>query len=67
MLTCVRFGRLVLNKDVSFELGRLMMGLEEYDAALALFRDSRRLCGEHHVSWYNCGICYFYNEQLCAC
>jgi hypothetical protein len=52
------------NKDVPFELGRLMMGLKEYKAAAALFADSQRHCGEHHVSWYNLGICYHHTKQL---
>jgi tetratricopeptide (TPR) repeat protein len=53
-------------KDVSFELGRVCMGLRRYHDALALFTASQRQCGEHHVSWYNMGISQWYLGSLDA-
>lgn len=48
------------SKDVAFELGRICMGLRRYGDAIALFRDSIRQCGDHHVTQYNIGISLFY-------
>lgn len=48
------------SKDVAFELGRICMGLRRYGDAIALFRDSVRQCGDHHVTQYNIGISLFY-------
>ena len=47
-------------KDVAFEIGRLMMGLRRYDEGIKFFVNSNKLCGEHHVTWYNIGICRSY-------
>lgn len=47
-------------KDVAFEIGRLMMGLRRYDEGIDFFRKSNKFCGEHHVTWYNIGICCSY-------
>ncbi|CAM9373962.1 unnamed protein product, partial [Phaeothamnion confervicola] len=52
------------SKDVAFELGRIFMGLKDFEAASAFFRDSQRFCGVHHVSWYNMGVCHYYLNQL---
>lgn len=51
-------------KDIAFEMGRLMMGLKEYGRAISFFTDSQSFCGEHHVSWYNMGICFNYTGKL---
>ena len=32
--------------------------------AISFFLDSQTFCGEHHVSWYNMGICYNYIGRL---
>ena len=40
------------------------MGLRRYEEALALFSASQRQCGEHHVSWYNAGICRWYMGEF---
>lgn len=45
-----RYFPLQASKDVSFELGRICMGLQRYPQAIALFDASQRQCGEHHVS-----------------
>jgi SAM-dependent methyltransferase len=47
-------------KDVSFELARICMGLKRWHDAITLFHASRRQCGDHHVAWYNIGICNWY-------
>ena len=52
-----RYYPLQTSKDVSFELGRVSMGLKRYADALKLFSASQRQCGEHHgesVSQYAC-------------
>lgn len=46
-------------KDITFELGRIYMGIKQYKTALNYFEDSKKYCGEHPISWYNMGICYF--------
>lgn len=51
-------------KDIAFEVGRLFMTLKLYDEAVHYFEDSQLYCGEHHVSWYNMGICYNYTNEL---
>eukprot|EP00948_MAST-09A_sp_MAST-9A-sp1_P003294 g3294.t1 len=49
-----------VNVDIAFEIGRIMMGLRDYARARDLFLDSLRYCGEHHVTFYNHGICCAY-------
>ena len=51
---------LQLTKDVHFDLGRLYMGLKCYSEGLNMFQHSIDTCDEHHVTWYNMGICYYY-------
>lgn len=51
-------------KDVPFEIGRIFMGLKRYNEAVAMFRDSLKYFSEHHVTWYNLGICYYYLSDL---
>lgn len=47
-------------KDVCFELARVCMGLKDYAAAVEFFGKSNELCGQHHVTWHNLGICYYH-------
>ena len=35
-----------------------------YGCGISFFLDSQTFCGEHHVSWYNMGICYNYIGRL---
>lgn len=51
------------NKDVSFELGRLSMGLHEYGMARRFFLASIAECGRHHVTEYNLGLCRNYEGE----
>ncbi|KAK8813303.1 hypothetical protein WA158_002895 [Blastocystis sp. Blastoise] len=39
-------------KDVCFEVGRMYMGLKEYDKAIRSFKLSNKYCNEHHISFY---------------
>jgi tetratricopeptide (TPR) repeat protein len=50
-------------KDIAFELGRVMMGIKEYSMAMAFFQRSNETCGEHHITYYNLGICSHYLER----
>ena len=50
-------------KDIAFELGRVMMGIKEYPMAMAFFQRSNETCGEHHITYYNLGICSHYLGQ----
>lgn len=52
------------SKDIAFEIGRLFMGLKRYAEAVKYFVASQTYCGEHHVSWYNMGICHSYTDEL---
>lgn len=59
-----RYYALHPSKDIAFELGRIAMALQRYKEAIALFEASQRQAGEHHVTWYNQGICYWYLSQF---
>jgi len=41
---------LVPSKDVSFELGRMLMGLRDYASAIEFFNKSHETCGAHHIT-----------------
>lgn len=58
------FYPLSTSKDVDFDLGRLSMGLRDYETSIALFKKSMDLCGEHYVTWHNLGICYYYIDNM---
>jgi tetratricopeptide (TPR) repeat protein len=45
-------------KDVLFELGRVLVNIGRYAPAMLLFEESRWWSGEHHVAWYNLGLCH---------
>lgn len=47
-------------RDVCFELGRTLMGLQDFRSALEFFQRSNELCGEHHVTWHNAGMCWYF-------
>lgn len=57
-------------KDVAFELGRVMFGLHCWEEALEFYQKSVDVCGEHHITYHNKGLCYSslkkYEEAL-AC
>ncbi len=54
------------DKDVSFEVGRICMGLRRYAEAINLFLASSRQTGEHQVTTYNMGICLFHVKAYAA-
>jgi len=39
------------------------MTLQLYEEAIQYFKLSQKHCGEHHISWYNMGICYHFLED----
>ena len=47
-------------RDISFELARVYMGLEDYTTAIELFEDSAKHVEPHAVTWYNLGLCALY-------
>ena len=47
-----RYFPLQRNKDIAFEIGRMLMALKEYEQASKLFESSAGFCGEHHITWY---------------
>ena len=58
-----RFYPLSSDCDVSFDCGRILMGLRQYAEAVSLFLASLRQTGEHHVTVYNIGICLFHVKR----
>jgi len=50
------------NKDVMFELGRVMMGLKEYRHALNFLSQSRN--EEHFIAIFNMGVCKFHQRHF---
>jgi len=52
------------SKDISFELARVLMGLGRYEESVQLFQRSTDECGEHHVTWYNVGLCEFHRGNF---
>ena len=40
------------------------MGLKMYSAAIEFFDRSISICGEHHVTFHNMGMCYYFLENL---
>ncbi|KAA0166718.1 hypothetical protein FNF27_07457 [Cafeteria roenbergensis] len=57
-------------KDILFELGRALVNIGRYGAATVFFEESRWWCGEHHVAWYNMGLCHHRSgrfRQAAAC
>ena len=58
------FYPLSTSKDVDFDLGRLSMGLRDYETSIELFKKSMELCGNHYVTWHTLGICYYYIDNL---
>ena len=48
------------HRDISFELARVYMGLEDYTTAIELFEDSAKHVEAHSVTWYNLGLCALY-------
>lgn len=50
------FDRIGLGHTSASSTGTYM----DYNSAIQYFSKSNELCGEHHVTWYNIGICYYY-------
>lgn len=54
------FFPLQLSHDVNFELARICMGMRDHASAIEFFNQSNKIAGEHHVTWHNLGICFFF-------
>jgi tetratricopeptide (TPR) repeat protein len=52
------------SKDIAFEVARMCMTMRNYSTAIEFFHDSIRDCGAHHVTYYNLGLCYYYNKLM---
>ena len=53
------------DKDVSFDCGRVYMGLKCFNPqAITCFRRSNIECGDHHVTWHNIGCCLYYINNI---
>ena len=50
-------------RDASFELARIYMGLGDYETAYELFENSIQYVSNHNVAWHNMGICAFYLQD----
>ena len=37
--------------------------LQDYAGAIRVFERSNELCGDHHVTWFNIGICHYYRVR----
>jgi tetratricopeptide (TPR) repeat protein len=46
------------DKDVAFELGRVMFGLHCWEESLKFYQLSVDICGQHHITQHNMGLCY---------
>mmetsp|Transcript_32669 Transcript_32669/g.40148 ORF Transcript_32669/g.40148 Transcript_32669/m.40148 type:complete len:521 (-) Transcript_32669:393-1955(-) len=47
------------DKDVAFEMGRLYYGLQMPRDGLKYYSSSVEIAGEHHVTYYNMGLCHY--------
>ena len=50
-------------RDASFALARIYMGLGDYETAYELFENSIQYVSNHHVAWHNMGICAYYLQD----
>ena len=46
------------DKDIAFELGRLLFGMHYFQQALEFYELSVKLFGEHHITHHNQGLCH---------
>ena len=54
-------------KDIAFEIGRFYYGIREFEKALFFYNKSIEQIGEHHVTYYNQGLCnYSINKRELA-
>lgn len=59
-----RYFPLVKRKDVAFELGRVCMATKHFDHAVDFLLQSNADCGEHFVTFFNLGMCFWYLEEV---
>lgn len=49
--------------DLAFEIGRILAAMQLPLDALRYYRESLRLAGPHHATFYNMGLCLYYLQQ----
>jgi tetratricopeptide (TPR) repeat protein len=52
-----------MDRDLPFELGRVLSALERPMEALSFYKESLRLFGEHEATYYNAGLCLYRLQQ----
>ena len=50
--------------DISFDLARLFMALQDFSRAIDLFNDSVRYCGSHPLTHFNLGLCFHSLDKI---
>jgi tetratricopeptide (TPR) repeat protein len=49
--------------DVAFEIGRILAAMHLPLDALRYYKESLRIAGAHHATFYNMGLCLYYLQQ----
>ncbi|HVR71186.1 MAG TPA: tetratricopeptide repeat protein [Vicinamibacteria bacterium] len=49
--------------DVAFEIGRILAAMHVPLDALRYYKESLRIAGPHHATFYNMGLCLYYLQQ----
>ena len=52
-----------MGADVAFEIARILAALQLPLDALRYYKESLRLFGPHHATFYNMGICLYQLQQ----
>ena len=52
-----------MDRDLPFEIARVLMALERPMDALRFYKESRRLFGEHEATYFNTGLCLYRLQQ----
>ena len=47
------------SRDVAFEIGRHFYKLQRHSRARTFYEESLRFYGEHHITYYNLGLCLY--------
>lgn len=51
-------------KDVPFEMARVLFRMEYFEHSLKFYEESIRLFGRHKMTHHNMGLCYYYLRRL---
>jgi tetratricopeptide (TPR) repeat protein len=49
--------------DVAFEIGRILAAMNLPLDALRYYKESLRIAGAHHATFYNMGLCLYHLQQ----